>query len=255
VRAFVNGGRSALLRSVANAIAIFVIVFGLAAALGGLGSAAHVPAFEGRIAGEIGALLPITLEPVLISFFVASALGFVLTFPSAPAFRVAVAVIVTGLESLPIFVLAIAMVIVPMLARIPTGLWTCRVPCTDSYQLDFLVVPVVVLTTYQLPILVKFFDSRRSLVQSGGDDISTAGGLAILFADRLPSLVSAAMVGEVIYRWAGEGRWLGIPNFLGRPDASVFTLFLILNALVVLLIRSIVEFFVRRRRSVAGVGG
>lgn len=256
-RAFVNGGRSAFFSSVVTAIAIPVVVFGLAAALGGFGPAAQLPSFEGKLIGEIAARLPITLEPVLISFFVASALGFVLTLPSAPLFRGAVAVIVTGLQSLPLFVLAIAMVFVlPMLFRVPLGSWTCAMPCTFVRQLEFLVVPVVVLTTYQLPSLVEFFDQRRARAQDPrSSEMSMACGLAMLFADRLPSLVSAAMIGEIFYRWAGEGRWLGIPVSMGSRDASAFTLFLIFNALVVLVIRGIIELFVQRRRTVTNVGG
>jgi ABC-type dipeptide/oligopeptide/nickel transport system permease component len=249
----VNGSRSALFSGVATAIAIFVVVFGLAAALGELGNATQVPSFEGKLIGEIAARLPVTLEPVLISFFVASALGFVLTLPAAPAFRVAVAVIVTGLRSIPLFVVATIGVL--MFFRMPRG--SCLAPCTFGIQLAFLVMPVVVLTVYQLPFLVKFFDGRRARVKDTRVfEMSTVGGLAILFADRLPSLISAAMIGEFIYRWAGEGRWLGVPDAMfGGRDASEFTLFLIFNALVVLVIRCMIEFFVQRHRTVTDVGG
>jgi ABC-type dipeptide/oligopeptide/nickel transport system permease component len=248
----VNGGRLVLFNSVATALAIFVIVFGLAAALGGLGSAAHIPTFEGKLIGELAARLPITLEPVLISFLIASALGFVLTLPSAPVFRAAVAVIVTGLQSLPLFVLAIAAVILlPMYFRVPLGSWNCVAPCTFGQRLEFLIVPVAVLTIYQLPFLAEFFNRPRARGQDVKvGEISTVGGLAVLFAHRLPSLVSAAMIGELFYGWAGEGRWLGLSR-----DASAFTLFLIFNALVVLVIRCLIESFVQPRRTMTDVDG
>ena len=248
-----NGSRSALLRIVATAIAILVIVFGLAAALGGLGSATQVSSFEGKVIGAIAARLPVTLEPVLISFFVASLLGFILTLPSAKPIRVAVAAIVMVLQSLPVFVLAIVGVFVlPMYFRVPFGY--CPTPCAFGRQLALLVIPVVVLTIYQLPNLVKFFDGRRVRAQVVRvDESSTIRGLAMLFADRLPSLVGAAMIGEITYRWAGEGWWLGIPVSMFSRDASEFTLFLIFNALAVLVIRCIIELFAQRRRTVTDI--
>jgi ABC-type dipeptide/oligopeptide/nickel transport system permease component len=249
-----NSGRSALIRGIATALAIIVVVFGLAAALGGLGLAAWAPIFDGKIIGEIAARLLVTIEPVPISFIVAAALGFVLTLPSAPALRVAIAVIVTGLRSLPVFTLAVAVMIVAIL-RLPFG--SCLSPCTFTRQLAPLVMPVAVLMTYQLPHLVEFFDGRRARSQHARMlETSSVRGLALLFADRLPSLVSAAMIGEIIYGRAGEGRWLGIPGsgFIFSRDASVFTLFLIFNALGVLVIRCVVELLVRRDKTSANAG-
>ncbi len=244
--------RSALFRVLATALAILVIVFGLAAALGGLGRAAEPSPIDGKLIGQLAVRLPVTLEPVLISFFVASALGFVLTLSLTPGFRGAVSAIVTVLQSLPFFVLAIA-VWITMLLELSIG--PCAGPtCTLSRQLAFLLVPVVILTTYQLPFLVEFFDSRRARGQCARvDEMSTISGLALLFADRLPSLIGTAMIGEIIYGWTGEGGWLGIPNNFFSRDASAFVIFLVFNALVVLAIRCIVELLVHRRRPAADV--
>jgi hypothetical protein len=251
-----NGGRSSLFRVVATALAIPVIVFGLAAALGGLRLAAQPAIFNGKLVGDIATRLPVTLEPVLISFFLASALGFVLTLPSAPAFRVAVTALVVGLQSFPVFAFATGGVIfLSMLLGLQ--ILICAAPCTFGGQVALLVLPVVVLTMYQLPILVEFFYRRRTRgLDARADEISTVRGLALLFGDRLPSLISAAMIGELLYRWRGEGWWLDTPHhFFDDWPASVFTLFLIFNALVVLAIRCIIELLVQRRKSAMDVDG
>ncbi|HLJ83933.1 MAG TPA: hypothetical protein VKT51_07185 [Candidatus Eremiobacteraceae bacterium] len=246
-----NGARSALFRVTATALAIVVVVFALAAALGALRLAVQPAAFDGKIVGEIAARVPVTLEPVLISFLLAAALGFVLSLPTARAFRGAVTVIATLLQSLPVFASAIGAVFVSVLT-----IESCAVPCPVGRQLGYLVAPVVVLTMYQLPFLVDFFDRRRARgTNDGARPSSTVRGLAVLFADRLPSLISAAMIGEYFYRWKGEGYLLGVPEPFDRRDAFVFTVVLIVNALVVLAIRCIVELIVQRGKMAKDVNG
>jgi ABC-type dipeptide/oligopeptide/nickel transport system permease component len=241
-----NWGRSVFVRALATAIAIVVIVFALTA---GFGNPSLVPSvvFEGKIIDIILSYAPLTAELIVASFILASFVGFALTLSSARAFTAAVSGVVTGLLSIPVFVLAIVLqIVLGVHLGLPSG-GACSIPCTLGDQLQHLIVPATTLGIYQVPALVAFF--RRHRVAAGGSratETSITGDLATLFAERLPDVLSAAIIVEAIYAWSGEGRLLFEMHIAYDADKGAYVAYLMLNALVLLLIRTLAE-LIRRR--------
>lgn len=239
-----NLGRTVLVRALATAVAIVGIVFALTALFG---SPSLVPAVisEGKILGLIFSSLPRTLELVAASFIIASLVGLALTRLPAHSFRTVVSGIMTCLQSVPIFLVAIvAQIVLGVRFGWPTA-GTCSNPCTLGEQLFHLALPAATLAVYQLPAVVAFFESQE-VAGIRVKPASTMRDLAVLFAERLPDVVSAAIIVEAIYVWSGEGRLFFDMHVAYDADKGAFVAYLVLNALLLLLIRALAAVVQRR---------
>jgi ABC-type dipeptide/oligopeptide/nickel transport system permease component len=97
------------------------------------------------------------------------------------------------------------------------------------------VFPVGMLAAFLLPPIARYFIACLSAKNPKPKPGEIVTGLVVRFADRLPELIAAAILTEILCAWRGEGRVLFYA--LLRGDLPIVTGFLLSSALFVLAMR------------------
>jgi peptide/nickel transport system permease protein len=237
----VQSNSIALLRLVATAGAIVLIMLVVLGVFSTSHLASFPQMFNGKIIAELFSYLPRTIELIAVSFVVASIAGVLSALSTARAVRALIASVVLGLQCIPFFWLAIAVQFVfGAFGKNPiagTGGFTGH--------LSDLFAPVVVLALFLFPLIAEPLSRRLTL----GPNLRTAappilGALAEQFARDLPDLLTATIITEIVFAWPGAGRlfWHSL-HFAARPEPAAL---LLLMALSVLLARFLSVTLIRR---------
>lgn len=191
-------------RAISTAVAIALVVLAMMSVFEKSYFTSYSPALTAKVVAYVFHYLPWTLELVVVSFFVASVLGFascLRPFRRARSVTIGVALV---LQSIPFFVLALAIEGLGVYTRLPIG----GTGATFADNLAHLILPVGALALFQLPPMVEFFNSRpESEMRLPALGPIILGGLAAHFARNLPDLITATIVTEVVFAWRGDG-WL-----------------------------------------------
>ena len=234
------GDRAVLIRPIATAVAIVLTMVAVIIVLGRADLVSPATILNAKVLTSIILRLPLTLELVLVSSIVASIFGYAIARLSIKPARTLVSRATVVLRCVPLLVLALATQFV---------LYDISVRWSAFFSLSpqIFIMSAVLLALFQFPIVLDYFnnrDRRESTVRS--ETGAMFRGLAVLFADNISEILSAAMIVELFLGWRGEGRWLGNPFWFGPRDAAPLVTFLLFNAFVVLVIRALVDVVTRR---------
>jgi ABC-type dipeptide/oligopeptide/nickel transport system permease component len=168
----------------------------------------------------IWALVPQSLELIVIPFIIASGVGLLLNLISAPVPRAIVSALVMFAGGFPFFWIAVAM---EMLVATHGPAWLSSRGFT---------VTTVALVIFSLPSVMETLEKRSS---------SIARDCVLLFSERLPEIIGATLILETLLALHGEGRAFfealeGVPG--SRVGFITLIGFLLVSALTVLLIRT-----------------
>jgi peptide/nickel transport system permease protein len=179
------------------------------------------------VLSAIAERFPATLELLGVSIVMAFAAALICRLLAAIVSKPVVRYTVLALHSVPYFWLAIMLEMV--LAEHGVSI------TADAWRLW---TPAFILALFLLPPITEFF------IEHLGSAVSPRTMLVSFFArfaDRLPQLIGALLLTEVVFAWPGEGRiaYYG----LGQSDLPLVTGGLLLCALLVLLVRLIARVF------------
>ena len=239
-------------RLVATAVAIVLILFAVMGVLGASHLASFPLVLTGKVVADLFRYLPPTLELIVVSFFVASTVGFVSALPSARSIKPLVTSIALGLQCIPLFWLAIAMeLVLGGFLRLPMGGFEGADRINLAGHLSRLILPAAVLTMFQFPLVVEYFNDHPALgMTTRAEAASIVGGLAAQLVNNLPDIIPATMITEIVFTWPGEGRLLW-DSLLRQHAAVPLASFLVFMALFVLVTRFLVEAFAQHRKQAA----
>jgi ABC-type dipeptide/oligopeptide/nickel transport system permease component len=233
----------AFVRLIATAIAIVLTLFAVMSILGVSPVVSSPLGLTGNVVADLFRYLPPTLELIVVSFIVASIVGFVSALPSVRSFKPVVTSIALVLQCIPFFCLAIAAWFALNLFGALIGVAD---PTSSSGHLARVIFQAVVLTMFQFPLVVEYFNSRPALgLPARAEAASIVAGLATQFVNNLPDIIAAAMISEIFFVLPGEGRlfWGSLLH-----QRSTLVGFLLFMALLVLVTRFLVDTFARRTK-------
>jgi len=200
------------------------------------------------VLATIGARVPFTLELIVVSLLVAAVAGVAGAALQVRTSWPIVTVAAVVLRSVPFFYLAIGMqmLLAVNVQIFPTAGYTGVDDFNLADRLWHLALPSGALALFALPTIVEYFKRRLAVAaHARRSEVPIAAELAVIFAARLPELLSAAVVTEVIFAWPGEGRLLFDATFASGAIPIIAGI-LLFNALFVLAIRVVVREFVRQ---------
>jgi len=194
---------------------------------------------------DAGMRLPLTFAIIAISFVLASLVGVLCTLSRAPWWQTAIAATARALRAIPFFWLAFVLqfVILVHLGSLGAG----RSPNTPLYARWYLILPICLLAIAQLPAIVEYLCRRR--LASPIERTSLPRDLFAIFADRLPAIITTAIVVELFFALPGESPTLF--SALSQSDIALFSGIIVCSALLVLVVR----FVAGPRPYRAAVGG
>jgi peptide/nickel transport system permease protein len=235
-----NSIRVALLRLVATAGGIVLIMLVILGIFSRSHFASFSRMFSGEVIGDILLRLPQTAELIAVSFVVASIAGLLCVLPHPRVLKPLITSIALVLECIPFFWLATALVFA--LSRVGMYPMMGSGEANLAGHLSRLFAPALVLTIFQFPLVVGHLNKRPPL----GSNLralarSIFSGLGVQFARDLPEVLTATVITELIFGWPGDGRLFWY--FLRYESASSVAGLLLFAALSVLVIRFLAETF------------
>ena len=238
--------RAALLKLIATAVAVALIVLAVLSVLGPSYLASFPHIFTSKVVGPFLERLPYTLELIGVSFLIALIVAFGCAWVPFRILKPVVAAVALIFQCIPFFWLVIVMqLIFAMYGGFPTGgsSGTDQFDFVDRFR--YLALPAGALSLFQFPSLVEYFNKHASAGRNlRGSATSILGGLGVHFARNLPDVITATTITELAFAWPGVGRLL-FYSFVSNSSASFPAGILLFIGLLVLAVRFAADAFAR----------